>query len=152
MEFIARCGRPFNLEYKQLCRHMINYMRALMYFESASRCLIAVYIVKHIQKIMMHREKKYEAKKYDPIIATTNLFGDIINIHSFEDENGRICCLILVHVLMWRKCSLLLVVLSSLPRRGKKYYTRKVKIFVRKPSNLYTMILKSLIHCWDNFE
>ena len=127
-------------------------MRALMYFESASHYLIAVYVIKHIQKIMMHREKKYEAKKYDPIIATTNLFGDIINIHSFEDENGRIYCLILVHVLMQSKCNLLLVVLSSLPRRGKKYYIREVKIFDRKPSSLYTMILKSLIHCWDNFE
>ena len=32
-----------------------------------------------------------ETKRYDPIMATTNLFGHIINIHPFEDGNGRIC-------------------------------------------------------------
>ena len=32
----------------------------------------------------------YETKKDNPIIAATNLFGKIINIHPFEDENGRI--------------------------------------------------------------
>ena len=31
-----------------------------------------------------------ETKKYDPIMAVTNLFGNIINIHPFEDGNGRI--------------------------------------------------------------
>ena len=25
-------------------------------------------------------------------------------------------------------------------------------MFDRKPSMFYTMIVKSLIHCWDNFE
>ena len=25
-------------------------------------------------------------------------------------------------------------------------------MFERKPSMLYTKIVKSLIHCWDNFE
>ena len=29
---------------------------------------------------------------------------------------------------------------------------RAVKMFDRKPSTLYTMIVKSLIHCLDNFE
>ena len=37
-----------------------------------------------------------ETKKDDPIMAATNLFGNIINIHPFEDGNGRICHLILV--------------------------------------------------------
>ena len=30
-------------------------------------------------------------KKDDPIMAAINLFGNIINIHPFEDANGRIC-------------------------------------------------------------
>ena len=56
----------------------------------------------------------YETKKE----TATNLFGNIINTHPFEDGNGRICRL----------------------------------TFDRKPSVLYTMIVKSLIHCWDNSE
>ena len=36
----------------------------------------------------------YETKKDDPIMPATNLFGNIINIHTFEHGNGRICRLI----------------------------------------------------------
>ena len=53
--------------------------------------------------------KFYEAKKNDPIMADTNLFGDIINIHSFKDGNERIFRLILVNVLMQTNCCLFLV-------------------------------------------
>ena len=45
----------------------------------------------------------HETKKDNPIIATTKLIGKIINIHQFEDENGRICRLILPQVLMQMK-------------------------------------------------
>ena len=41
---------------------------------------------------------------------------------------------------------------NSFHRRGRRHYIRAVKMFDRKPSMLYTMILKSLIHRWDNFE
>ena len=94
----------------------------------------------------------HETKKDDPIMAATNLFGNIINIHPFEDGNGRIGHLILAHVLMQMKCCLFPVILSSFHRRGRRHYIRAVKMFDRKPSTLYTMIVKSLIHCWDNFE
>ena len=94
----------------------------------------------------------HETKKDDPIMAATNLFGNIINIHPFEDGNGRICRLILAHVLIQMKCCLFPVILSSFHRRGRRHYIRAVKIFDRKSSMLYAMILKSLIHCWDNFE
>ena len=94
----------------------------------------------------------HETKKDDPIMAATNLFGNIINIHPFEDGNGRICRLILAHVLIQMKCCLFPVILSSFHRRGRRHYIRAVKMFDRKPSTLYTMNLKSLIHCWDNFE
>ena len=94
----------------------------------------------------------HETKKDDPIMTATNLFGNIINIHPFEDGNGRICCLILAHVLIQMKCCLFPVILSSFHRRGRRHYIRAVKMFDRKPSMLYTMIVKSLIHCWDNFE
>ena len=94
----------------------------------------------------------HETKKDDAIMAATNLFGNIINIHPFEDGNGRICRLIFAHVLIQMKCCLFPVILSSFHRRGRRHYIRAVKMFDRKPSMLYTMIVKSLIHCWDNFE
>ena len=85
-------------------------------------------------------------------MIATNFFGNIINIHPFEDRNGRICCFILAHVLIQIKCCLFPVILSSFHRRGRRHYIRAVKMFDRKPSMLHTMIVKSLIHCWDNFE
>ena len=94
----------------------------------------------------------HEIKKDDPIMAATNLFGNIINLHQFEDGNRRIYCLILANVLMQMKCCLFPVILSSFHRRGRRHYIRAVKMFDRKPSMLYTMIVKSLIHCWNNFE
>ena len=42
----------------------------------------------------------HETRKDDPIMAAPNFFGNIINIHPFEDRNGRICCLSFVHVFM----------------------------------------------------
>ena len=105
----------------------------------------------HIKRYMEDAIFRFhEAKKDDPIMATTNLFGNIINIHPFE--NGRICYLILAHVLIQVKCCLFPVILSSFHRHGRRHYIRAVKMFDRKPSMLYTMIVKSLIHCWDNFE
>ena len=92
--------------------------------------------------------KFYETKKDDPIMAATNLFGNIINTNPFEDENGRICRLILAHVLMQMKCCLFPVILSSFHRRCRRHYIRAAKMFDRKPSMLFTMIVKSLIHCW----
>ena len=37
----------------------------------------------------------FETKNDNPIMAATNLFGNTINIHPFEDGNRRICRLIL---------------------------------------------------------
>ena len=107
----------------------------------------------HIERYMEDTIFKFhETKKDNPIMAATNLFGNIINIHPFEDGNGRICRLILAHVLIQMKCCLFPVILSSFHRRGRRHYIKAVKMFDRKPSMLYTMIVKSLIHCWDNFE
>ena len=85
-------------------------------------------------------------------MAATNLFANIINKHPFKDGNGRICCLILALVLIQMKCCLFPIILSSFDRRGGRHYIRAIKMFDRKPSMLYTMIVKSLIYCWDNFE
>ena len=85
-------------------------------------------------------------------MAATNLFGNIINIHLFADGNGRICRFILAHVLMQMKCCLFPVILSSFHRRGRRHYIQAVKRYNENPSMLYAMIIKFLIHCWDNFE
>ena len=85
-------------------------------------------------------------------MAATNLFENIINIHSFEDGNGRICHLILAHVLIQMKCCLFLFILSSFHRRDRRHYISAVKMFNRDLSMFYTMIVKSLVHYWDNFE
>ena len=63
----------------------------------------------------------HETKKDDPIMAATNFFGKIINIHPFEDGNGRTCHLILVHVLTQKKCCLFPVILSSFHRRDRRH-------------------------------
>ena len=89
----------------------------------------------------------HETKKDDLIMAATNLFGNNININPFEDGNGRICYLILVHVLIQIKCCVSPVILSSFHRRGRRHDIRAVKMFDRKPSMLYTMIVSSLVHC-----
>ena len=107
----------------------------------------------HIERYMEDAIFKFhETKKDDPIMAATNLFGNIINTHPFEDTNGKICHLILAHVLIQMKYCLFPVILSSFHRRGRRHYIRVVKMFDRKPSMLYNLILKSLVHCWDNFE
>ena len=93
-----------------------------------------------------------ETKKDNPIMTATKLFGNIINIHPFEDGNGRICRWILAHVLMQMKCCPFPANLSSFHRCGRRHYIRAVKMFDRKPLMPCTMIVKSLIHCWDNFE
>ena len=95
----------------------------------------------------------HETKKDDPIMIATNLLGNIVNIHTFEDGNGRTCCLILSHVLIQMKSCLFPEILSSFHRGGGRHYIRAVKGYNENPSMLfYTMIVKSLIHRWDNFE
>ena len=84
-------------------------------------------------------------------MPATNLFGNI-NIDPFEYGNGRICCLIFAHGLIQIKCWLFRVFLSFFHRRGRRHCIRAVRIFDRKPSMPQTMIVQSLIHCWDDFE
>ena len=51
----------------------------------------------HIERYMEDTIFRFHAtKKDDSIMAATNLFGNIINIHPFEDANGKICRLIFV--------------------------------------------------------
>ena len=107
------------------------------------------YIERYMENVIF---RFHETKKDDPITAATNLSAKIINMHPLEDGNGRICPLILAHVLIEMKCCLFPVILSSFHRRGRRHYIRALKMFDRKSSMLYTMIVKSLVHYCDNFE
>ena len=108
----------------------------------------ADYIERYMEDVVF---RFHETERNDPIMTATNLFGNIINIHPFEDRNERICRLILAHVLIPMKCCLFPVILNSFHRHGRRHYIRAVKMFDRKPSVVYTMTVRFLIHCWDNF-
>ena len=82
----------------------------------------------------------HKTKKDDPIIAATNLYGNIINIDPFEDGNGRICRLILAHVLIQMKCCLFPVVLSSFYRSGRRHYIQAVERYNENPSMLMYLL------------
>ena len=117
----------------------------------------------HIFVSAGHIEDKWKTqflnfmKKDDLIMAPTNY-----HIYPVKDVNGRIFRLILAHVLIQTKCCLFPVILSSFHRRGRRHYIRAVKMFDRKSSMLYTMIVKSLItagiilskmqRCWLGVE
>lgn len=66
-----------------------------------------------IEKCMKDKIPRFcKVKKDDAIMAATNLFGDIINIHPFESVEL---------VLMQMNWSLLLVLLSSFLRRSRRH-------------------------------
>ena len=114
----------------KFCRQMINCMRAWNYIQKTSDLPLNTEIIKQTCKIMIdgagecrkspvlagyhifasasHIERYMEDAIFrfhetindDLIMAATSLFGNIINIHPFEDRNGRLCRMILSHVLM----------------------------------------------------
>ena len=109
---------PLHYSASVFCRQMINCMRACYYIQTTSSSLLSVKVIKHVRKIMMHKDvierniwngifRFHETKRDGPIMAATNLSGGITN--SLEDRNGKICRLILAHVLIQVKCSLFLV-------------------------------------------
>ena len=128
---------------------LVEEYRATSLFAGYHTFASAGYIERYMESAV---SRFHETKKDGPIMAATNLFGEIINIHLFEGANGRTCCLILAHVLIQMKGCLFPVILNPFHRHGRRHYTMAVKMFDRNPSILYTMIGKSLIHCWNNFE
>ena len=44
-----------------------------------------------IKRLMNDALHRYYSSDDDPIYAATKLFADMINIHPFEDGNGRLC-------------------------------------------------------------
>ena len=151
-------GLPLNIKaIKKTHRIMMDVEKGVLVGEYRKSSLFAGYHTfapaSHIERYMKGNIFRFrETKKNDPIMAATNFFGNNININPFEDGNGRICRLILAQVSMQMKCCLFQVILSCFHRRGRQHYSQAVKKYNENPSKLYTMIIKSLIHCWDNFE
>ena len=94
----------------------------------------------------------YSEESDDPILNTVKLFMDLVSIHPFEDGNGRLCRLIISHVLTESGMSLFPVLLSSFHRRSRRHYIQAVKRFGEKPSLFYTMVCQSLVKVWEDFE
>ncbi|XP_057310307.1 protein adenylyltransferase fic-1-like [Hydractinia symbiolongicarpus] len=97
-------------------------------------------------------DRYYSTETDDPIWNAVRLFIDLINIHPFEDGNGRLCRLVISHVLVESGMSLFPVLLSSFHKRGSRHYIQAVKRFEERPSLLYTMVCRSLVKVWENFE
>ena len=98
-----------------------------------------------ISRLMAGALNRYYSKEsHDPILNAVRLFIDVINIHPFEDGNGRLCRLLLSHALVESEMSLFPVLLSSFHRRGRRHYIQAVKKFDEKPSLFYTMVCQSL--------
>ena len=170
-------GRHFTKQRKLTLQANDNCMKAWNHLQKSLDSLLDTKIIRQAHKIMMEDEKSVLVGQYkkshafadyhifapashierymkdaifrfhgtkndDSIMAATNLFGNIINIHPSEDGNGRISRLILAHILIQMKCRLL----------TWQVKIREVKMFDRKPSMLYIMIVKPFLHCWDNFE
>ena len=100
---------------------MMNGEDILMGEYRKSTAFVGYHIFAPAGYIERYREREifrlHETKKDDLIMAATNLFGIIINIHLFEDENG-----ILAHVLIQMKCYLFPVILSSFHKHGRRHY------------------------------
>ena len=69
----------------------------------------------------------YHPTSLDPILEAADLFIHLINIHPFEDGNGRLCRAILSHVLIQdRCCDPFTVLVSSFDKRGRRHYIQAV--------------------------
>ena len=105
-----------------------------------------------ISRLVNEALNRYFHSCKDPIGRATDLYMDLINTHPFEDGNGRLCRVLLSHVLMQSGCTLFPVILSSFHKRGRRHYIQAVKKYDYNPSMLYTMVAVSIVRAWDNFK
>ena len=68
----------------------------------------------------------YHPTSRDPILAAANLFIDLINIHPFEDGNGRLCLMTLFCVLVQDGCCGPFTVLLSSFNKGEGDITSRL--------------------------
>ncbi|XP_057294015.1 protein adenylyltransferase fic-1-like [Hydractinia symbiolongicarpus] len=82
-------------------------------------------------------DRYYSTETEDPIWNAVMLFIDLINIHPFEDGNGRLCRLVISHVLVESGMSLFPVLLSSFHKRYRRHYIQAVKMFEERYVTLH---------------
>ena len=70
-----------------------------------------------VPRLVTDALNRYSEESDDPILNAVRLFIDVINIHPFEDGNGRLCRLLLSHALVESEMSLFPVLLSPFHRR-----------------------------------
>ena len=96
-------GSPLGTEIiKQTHKIMMEHRKDILAGKYRKASVFAGYHIfapaGHIERYMEDAIFRFHEIKYDdPIMAAANLFGNIINIHPFEDGNGRICRFILAH-------------------------------------------------------
>ena len=85
----------------------------------------------------------YHPTSSDPILAAADLSIDLTNIHPFEDGNGRLCRMILSHVLIQDGyCGPFTVLLSSFNKKGRRHYIQAIKRYRENLSMFYTIIVE----------
>ena len=82
----------------------------------------------------------YNPTSRDPILAAANLFADLIRIHPFGDGNGRLCRMILSHVLIQDGYYAFPVLLGLFNNRERQHYIQAVNRYHENPSMFYTVI------------
>ena len=123
------------------CRQMINCMRAWNYIQKISGSPLNIEIIKQTHKRMKDKEKHQDGKDVLVGELESRLHLQVIFLHQL----ALLKDILKVQFLGFMKQ-------SFFHRGGRRHYIRAVKMFDRKLSMLYTMIIKSLIHCWDKFE
>ena len=99
-------GLPLNTEIiKQTHKIMMEDENDIMVEEDRNSPVFVGYHILHQLAMLKDTCRRQflgfmKLKKDDPIMAATSFFENIINIYPFEDGNGRICYLILAHVLL----------------------------------------------------
>ena len=150
--YLQKTGSSINTKIiKQTRKIMVDVKDVLVGEYRKSPVFAGYYIFAYADQIERYIEdaifRFHETKKDDQIMAATNLFGNIINIHPFEDRNGRICCLILAHVLIQTKFCLFSVILNS-----SETLHRGSKEMPRKSINVVHIDCCVFDAGWDNFE
>ena len=85
----------------------------------------------------------YHLTSSDPILAAADLSIDLIKIHPFEDGNGRLCRMILSHVLIQDGyCGPFTVLLSSFNKKGRRHYIQAIERYHENLSMFYTIIVE----------